>query len=68
MAEESSRLVSGDGSLDEFGEQKENRNTSSKSQREVLLLKKILVSRNDLKETENIGARDLDKLIANFPT
>ena len=67
MAEESSRFVSGDCSLDEFGEHQENRNTSSKSQREVLLLKKILVSRNDLKETENIGARDLDKLIANFP-
>jgi len=67
MAEESFRLVSGDCSLDEFGEQKENRNTSSKSQRKVLLLKIIIVSRNDLKETENISARDLDKLIANFP-
>ena len=67
MAEESFRLVSGDCSLDEFGEHQENRNTSSKSQREVLLLKKNLVSRNDLKETENIGARDLEKLIAHFP-
>ena len=28
--------------------------------------KKILVSRNELRETENIGARDLDVLIANF--
>ena len=28
--------------------------------------KKILVSRNELRETENIGATDVDKLIANF--
>ena len=28
--------------------------------------KKILVSRNELRETENIGATDLDELIANF--
>ena len=44
----------------------ENKNTSSKSQRDVSLLKKILVSRNELREIENIGARDLDLLIANF--
>ena len=44
----------------------ENKNTSSKSQRDVSLLKKILVSRNKLREIENIGARDLDVLIANF--
>ena len=28
--------------------------------------KKILVSRNELRETENIGATDLDESIANF--
>ena len=28
--------------------------------------KKILVSRNELRETEDIGATDLDELIANF--
>ena len=28
--------------------------------------KKILVSRNELRETENIGGTDLDELIANF--
>ena len=28
--------------------------------------KKISVSRNELRETENIGATDLDELIANF--
>ena len=44
----------------------ENKNTSSKSQRDVSLLQKILVSRNELREIENIGARDLDVLIANF--
>ena len=44
----------------------ENKNTSSRSQRDVSWLKKILVSRNELREIENIGARDVDVLIANF--
>ena len=44
----------------------ENKNTSSNSQRDVSLLKKILVSRNELRETENIGATDIDVLIAIF--
>ena len=44
----------------------ENKNTSSKSQRDVSLLKKNLVSRNELRKVENIDARDLDVLIANF--
>ena len=51
---------------DEFLWHQENKNTSSKSQRDVSLLKKILVSRNELGETENTGATDLDELIANF--
>ena len=45
---------------DEFVWHQENKNTSSKSQRDITLLKKILVSRNELRETENIGATDLD--------
>ena len=44
----------------------EKKNTSNTSQRDVSLLKKILVSRNNLREIENIGARDVDVLIANF--
>ena len=51
---------------DEFVWHQENKNKSSKSQRDVSLLKKKLVSRNELRETENIGATDLDELIANF--
>ena len=39
-------------------------NTSSTSKRDVSLLKKILVSRKELRE--NIGARDVDVLIINF--
>ena len=45
---------------------KKNKNTLSKSQRDVSLLEKILVSRNELREIEIIGARDVDVLIANF--
>ena len=44
----------------------ENKNTLSKSQRDVSLLKKKLVSRNELREIGNIDARDLDVLISNF--
>ena len=51
---------------DEFVWHQENKNTSSKSQRESCCSKKILVSKNELRETENIGAIDLDELIANF--
>ena len=44
----------------------ENKNTSSKSQRNVSLLQKILVSRNELREVENDGASDVNVFIANF--
>ena len=55
-AEESSRFVSVSCCLDVFVWHQENKNTSSKSQRDVSLLKKNLVSRNELREIENIGA------------
>ena len=45
---------------------KKNKNTSSKSQRDVSLLKRDLVSRNELREIQNIGARDVNVFIANF--
>ena len=36
------------------------------TERCLIAQKKILVSRNELRETENIGGTDLDELIANF--
>ena len=65
-AVESSRFVSAGCSLDEFVQHQENKNTFSKTQRDVSFLKKILVSRNELREIANIDAKDLDVLIANF--
>jgi len=62
-AEESSRFVSVGCSLDEFVQYQENKNTLCKTQRDVPLLQKFLVSRNDLREIENIDAKDLDVLI-----
>ena len=50
---------------DEFVWHQENKNTSSKSQRDVSLLKKIL-SFKEGAERNNIDATDLDVLIANF--
>ena len=64
--EESSRFVSVGCSLNEFLQHQENKNTLSKSQRDVSLLKKSQVSRNEPRESENIGARGLNVLIANF--
>ena len=65
-AEESYRFVSDGCCPDEFVWHEENKNTSSKSQRDVSLLKKNLVSRNELREIENIGARDVNVFIASF--
>ena len=56
------RFVSVNYSLEEFVQHQKNKNTLSKTQRDVSLLKKFLVSRNE----ENIEARDLNVLIANF--
>ena len=65
-AEESYRFVSIGCCPDVFVWHQENKKTSSTPQRDVSLLKKILVSRNELREIENIGAGDVDVLIANF--
>ena len=52
--------------LEKFVQHQENKNTLSKTERDVSLLKKFLVSRNEPRELENIDARELDVLIANF--
>ena len=57
---EASRSVSVGCSLHEFVQHQEIKNTPRKTQRDVSLLKKFLVSRNELREIENIDARDLD--------
>ena len=49
-------------SLEAFVQHQKNKKTLSKTQRDFSLLKKFLVSRNE----ENIEARDLIVLIANF--
>ena len=60
------RFVSVNYSLEEFVQHQKNKNTLSKTQRDVSLLKKFLVSRNEPRELENIEARNLNVLIANF--
>ena len=65
-AEESSRFVPVSCCSDVFVCHQENKNTSSKSQRDVSLPQKNLVSRNELREIENIGTRDVNVFIANF--
>ena len=52
---------------EEFLWHQENTNTSSKSQRDVSLLKKnFSFEERAERESENIGATDLDELIVNF--
>ena len=65
-AKESSRFVSVSCCPGVFVWHQENKNTSSKSQRDVSLLKKNLVSRNERRVIENIAARDVNAFIANF--
>ena len=60
------RFVSVNYSLEEFVQHQKNKNTLTKTQRDVSLLKKFLGSRNEPRELENIEARDLNVLIANF--
>ena len=61
------RLVSVACSLEEFVQLQENKNSLSKTKRDVSLLKKFLVSMNEPIELENIDARDVEVLIiANF--
>ena len=60
------RFVSVNYSLEEFVQHQKNKDTLSKTQRDVSLLKKFSVSRNEPRELENIEARDLNVLIANF--
>ena len=49
-------------SLEELVQHQENKNTLSKTKRDVSLLKRFLVSRSEPRELENIDARDLDVL------
>ena len=59
-AEESSRFLSIGCSLDEFVQHQVNKNTLSKH------IKMSHCSRHELREIENIDAKDLDVLIDNF--
>ena len=61
--EESSGFVSVGCCPDVFVWHQENKNTSRKTQRDLSLLKKVLVSRKELREIENIAARDVDVLL-----
>ena len=60
------RFVSVGYSFEEFAQHQENKNKLRKTQRDVSLLKKFLVWRNEPRELENIGARNVDVLIAHF--
>ena len=57
-AEGSSRFASVGWSLDEFVQHQENKDTLSKTHRDDPLLKIFLVSRHELREIENIDAKD----------
>lgn len=66
MAEASSRFVSVDSSVEEFINRQQNKNTLSKTQRDITLLEKFLSSKNERKNIEEIEPKALDNYIANF--
>ena len=61
-----SRLVPLELSLDEFIEEQSNKNTLSKTNRDVSLLKEFLRAKEVDREIENLEAKELDEVLCAF--
>ena len=61
-----SRFVPLELPLDEFIEEQSNKNTLSKTNREVSLLKEFLRAKEVDKEIENLEAKELDEVLCAF--
>ena len=61
-----SRLVPLELLLDEFIEEQSNKNTLSKTNRDVSLLKEFLRAKEVDKEIENLEAKELDEVLCAF--
>ena len=61
-----SRFVPLELPLDEFIEKQSNKNTLSKTNRDVSLLKEFLRAKEVYKEIENLEAKELDEVLCAF--
>ena len=66
MAEQSRRFVSLDKPIDKFIEDQKNKNTLSKTQRDVSLLIEFLNSKNESRRIEEIPPEELNEYISEF--
>lgn len=66
MAEQSRRFVSLDKPIDKFIEDQKNKNTLSKTQRDVSLLTEFLNSKNESRRIEEIPPKELNEYISEF--
>ena len=66
MAEQSRRFVSPDKPIDKFIEDQKNKNTLSKTRRDVSLLTEFLNSKNESRRIEEIPPKELNEYISEF--
>ena len=66
MAEQSRRFVSPDKPIDKFIEDQKNKNTLSKTRRDVSLLTEFLNSKNESRRIEEISPKELNEYISEF--
>ena len=66
MAEQSRRFVSLDKPIDKFIEDQKNKNTLSKTRRDVSLLTEFLNSKNESRRIEEIPPKELNEYISEF--
>ena len=66
MAEQSRRFVSLDKPIDKFIEDQKNKNTLSKTRRDVSLLTEFLNSKNESRKIEEIPPKELNEYISEF--
>ena len=66
MAEQSRRFVSLDKPINKFIEDRKNKNTLSKTRRDVSLLTQFLDSKNESRRIEEIPPKELIEYISKF--
>lgn len=66
MAEEIPRFALLEGTIDDFIDEQENKNTQAKTARDLNLLKVFLQSKEEHREVENIPPAELNELLSEF--
>ena len=66
MAEELPRFAVLDGSIDDFIDDQENKNTRAKTDRDINLLRAFLEAKQEQREVQNIPVPELNELLSEF--